>query len=33
VHKLEKIMNGENLDEIFDALIAADRAARLAELE
>ena len=33
VHKLEKIMHGEELDEIFDALIAADQAARLAELE
>jgi len=33
VHKLDKILNGEELDEVFDALIAADRAARLAELE
>ncbi len=33
LHKLDKIMNGEDLDEVVDALVAADRAARLAELE
>jgi len=32
LHKIEKIMNGEDLDDILDELIAADQAARLAEL-
>jgi peptide chain release factor 1 len=32
VHKLEKMLEGEALDEVIDALIADDRAARLAEL-
>jgi peptide chain release factor 1 len=31
VHKLEKILNGEALDEIIDALLAEDQACRLAE--
>ena len=33
VHKLDRIMNGEELDDIFDALLAEDRAERLAELQ
>jgi peptide chain release factor 1 len=33
VHKLDRIINGEELDEVIDALIAEDRAARLAELQ
>jgi len=33
VHKLDRIINGEELDEVVDALIAEDRAARLAELQ
>jgi peptide chain release factor 1 len=33
LHKLDRIINGEELDEIVDALIAEDRAARLAELQ
>jgi len=32
LHKIDKILAGEALDEIFDALIAEDRAARIAEL-
>jgi peptide chain release factor 1 len=32
LYKIDKIMSGEALDEIIDALIAEDRAARLAEL-
>ena len=31
VHKLERIVEGEGLDELIDALIAEDQAARLAE--
>ena len=31
LHKLDRIISGEDLDEIVDALIAEDRAARLAE--
>jgi peptide chain release factor 1 len=33
LHKLDRIINGEELDEIVDALVAEDRAARLAELQ
>ena len=33
LHKLERIIDGEELDEIFDALIAEDRAERLGELQ
>ena len=33
LHKLERIINGEELDEVVDALIAEDRAARLAEMQ
>ena len=33
LHKLDRIINGEGLDEIVDALIAEDRAARLAEMQ
>lgn len=33
VHKLDRIMMGEGLDEIIDALASDDQAARLAELE
>jgi peptide chain release factor 1 len=33
LHKLEKLLAGEALDEIIDALIAEDQASRLAELE
>ena len=33
LHKLDRIISGEGLDEIVDALIAEDRAARLAELQ
>jgi peptide chain release factor 1 len=33
LHKLDRIINGEELDEIVDALISEDRAARLAELQ
>lgn len=33
LHKLERIINGEGLDEIVDALISEDRAARLADLQ
>ncbi len=32
LYKIDKVMNGEALDEIIEALIAEDRAARLAEL-
>ncbi|HEX3210834.1 MAG TPA: peptide chain release factor-like protein, partial [Geminicoccaceae bacterium] len=31
LYKLEKVLNGEALDEMIDALIAEDQAARLAE--
>ena len=31
VHKLERIVEGEGLDELIDALISEDQAARLAE--
>ena len=33
LHKLEKVLSGEGLDEIVDALIAEDQAAKLASLE
>ena len=33
VHKLEKMMEGEALDELIGALIAEDEAARLASLD
>jgi peptide chain release factor 1 len=33
LHKLDRIINGEELDEVVDALIAEDRAARLAALQ
>lgn len=33
LHKLDRIINGEGLDEIIDALISEDRAARLADLQ
>jgi peptide chain release factor 1 len=33
LYKLDKVMSGEALDEIVDALIAEDQAARLAEVE
>ena len=32
LYKIDKIMNGEALDEVVDALIADDEAARLAEI-
>ena len=32
LYKIDKIISGEALDEIIDALISEDRAARLAEL-
>ena len=33
LYKIDKVMNGEALDEIIDALIAADEAERLSELQ
>jgi peptide chain release factor 1 len=30
LHKIDKVMSGEALDEIIDALLAGDQAARLA---
>lgn len=33
LHKLDRIINGEELDEVVDALIAEDRAARLAAMQ
>ena len=33
VHKLDRILNGEELDEIIDALISEDQARRLSELQ
>ena len=33
LHKIDKVMEGEALDELIDALIAEDQAAKLAELE
>jgi peptide chain release factor 1 len=33
LHKLERIINGEELDEVIDALISEDRAARLASMQ
>jgi len=33
LHKLDRILSGEELDEVIDALISEDRAARLAELQ
>ena len=32
LHKLDKVLNGEALDEIIDQLIAEDQAEKLAEL-
>ena len=32
LYKIDKVISGEALDEIIDALIAEDMAARLAEL-
>ena len=31
LHKLEKVLNGEALDEVVDALVTEDQAARLAQ--
>ena len=31
LHKLEKVLNGEGLDEVIDALTTEDQAARLAQ--
>jgi len=33
LYKIDKVMSGEALDEIVDALLAEDQAARLAEVE
>jgi peptide chain release factor 1 len=33
LYKIDKVMNGEGLDEIIDPLIAADEAERLSELQ
>jgi peptide chain release factor 1 len=33
LHKLDKVMTGEALDEVIEALIAEDQAARLADLQ
>ncbi len=33
LHKLDRILNGEELDEVIDALIAEDRAARMAAMQ
>ena len=33
LYKIDKVMSGEALDEIIDALIAEDQAARLAEVD
>ena len=33
LHKLDRIINGEELDEVIDALIAEDQAARLAQVQ
>ena len=33
LYKIDKVMSGEALDEIIDALIAEDQAERLAEVE
>jgi len=33
MHKLEKILDGEALDELVDALVTEDQAARLSEDE
>ena len=33
LHKLDKVMTGEALDEVIEALIAEDQASRLAEIE
>jgi peptide chain release factor 1 len=33
LYKIEKVMSGEALDEIIEALLSEDRAARLAEIE
>jgi peptide chain release factor 1 len=32
LHKLDRVLEGEALDEIVDALVADDQATRLAEL-
>jgi peptide chain release factor 1 len=33
VYKIDKVMSGEALDEIIDAILSADQAARLAAVE
>ena len=33
LHKIDKVVDGEALDEVIDPLIADDQAARLASLE
>jgi len=33
LHKLDKIMNGEDLDDVVDALVTEDQAARLTEID
>jgi peptide chain release factor 1 len=33
LYKIDKVMNGEALDEVIDPLIAADEAERLSELQ
>ena len=33
LHKLDRVLAGEALDEVIEALIAEDRASRLAEME
>jgi peptide chain release factor 1 len=33
LYKIDKVMNGEALDEIIDAILAEDQAARLAAVE
>ena len=33
LYKIDKVMEGEAVDELVEALVAADQAARLAEME
>ena len=33
LHKLDRVLAGESLDEVIDGLIAEDQASRLAEME
>ena len=33
LHKLDRILSGDELDEVIDVLIAEDQAARLAEIQ